>query len=114
MENLEKIQKYRTIIKQILGQYATYKPSHGEIEIQALFDTEHDHYQVLGVGWNKKERVYGCSMHLDIKNNKIWIQINNTELDIGQALVEMGVPKEDIVIGFQPVYIREVSGYAIA
>jgi hypothetical protein len=53
-------------------------------------------------------------MHLDIKNGKIWIQINNTELDIGQALVEMGIPKEDIVIGFQPVYIRQVSGYAIA
>ncbi|BBC24751.1 fdxN element excision controlling factor protein [Pseudanabaena sp. ABRG5-3] len=46
-------------------------------------------------------------MHLDIKNGKIWIQINNTELDIGQALVEKGVPKEDIVIGFQPVYIRQ-------
>ena len=114
MENLEKIDKYRTIIKQILSQYASYKPSYGDIEIQTLFDTEQDHYQVLGVGWNKKERIYGCSMHLDIKNGKIWIQINNTELDIGQALVEKGVPKEDIVIGFQPVYIRQVSGYAIA
>lgn len=114
MENLEKIHKYRIVIKEILNQYATYKPSYGEIEVQTLFDTEHDHYQVLGIGWNKKERVYSCSMHLDIKNNKIWIQINNTELDIGQALVKMGVPKEDIVIGFQPVYIREVSGYAIA
>jgi hypothetical protein len=48
------------------------------------------------------------------KNSKIWIQINNTKLDIGQALVEKGVPKEDIVIGFQPVYIRQISGYAIA
>jgi hypothetical protein len=43
-----------------------------------------------------------------------WIQINNTELDIGQALAENGGQKEDIVIGFQPVYIRQVSGYAIA
>jgi len=114
MENLDKVQKYRTIIKQILSKYGTYKPANGEIEIQTLFDTEHDHYQVLGVGWDKKERIYGCSMHLDIKNDKIWIQTNNTELDIGQALVEMGVPKIDIVIGFQPVYIRQVSGYAIA
>jgi len=46
--------------------YASYKPSYGDIEIQTLFDTEQDHYQVLGVGWNKKERFYGCSMHLDI------------------------------------------------
>jgi hypothetical protein len=43
-----------------------------------------------------------------------WIQINNTELDIGQALAANGGQKEDIVIGFQPVYIRQVSGYAIA
>ena len=82
--------------------------------MQFLSDTEHDHYQVLGVGWDQKTRVYGASLHLDIKNGKIWIQLNNTELDIGQALVEKGVPKEDIVIGFQPVYIRQVSGYAIA
>lgn len=53
-------------------------------------------------------------MHLDIINNKIWIQLNNTELDVDQALVEMGVPKEDIVIGFLPAYIRHASGYVIA
>ena len=114
METLEKIDKYRSIIKQILSQYATYKPSYGDINIQTAFDTENDHYQVIAIGWDQKERVYGCSIHLDIKNDKIWIQINNTELDIGQALVEMGVSKEDIVIGFQPVYMRQYSGYAIA
>ena len=42
MENLEKIDKYRAIIKQILSQYASYKPSYGDIEIQTLFDTEQD------------------------------------------------------------------------
>lgn len=114
MENLEKIDKYRSIIKQILSQYATYKPSYGDINIQTDFDTENDHYQLIAIGWDQKERVYGCSIHLDIKNDKIWIQINNTELDIGQALVEMGVSREDIVIGFQPAYMRQYSGYAIA
>jgi XisI protein len=69
---------------------------------------------VVAIGWDKEERVYGCSIHLDIKNEKIWIQINNTELDIGQDLIEMGIQKEDIVIGFQPPYMRSFSGYAIA
>jgi len=115
MENLEKIHNYRTIIKQILRQYASYKPSYGEIEIQTLFDIENDHYQVLWLGWNTKdERVYGCSMHLDIQAGKIWIQANNTEMDIAEALVERGVPKEDIVIGLQPAYLRPYTGYAIA
>ncbi len=114
MENLEKIHNYRNIIKQILSQYATYKPSHGEIEMQTLFDTEQDRYQVLAIGWDQEKRIYGCSMHLDIKAGKIWIQANNTEIDIAEALVAQGVPKEDIVIGLQPDYLRQYTGYAIA
>ena len=115
MENLEKIHNYRTIIKQILSQYASYKPSYGEIEIQTLFDLENDHYQVFWLGWNAKDdRVYGCSLHLDIKAGKIWIQANNTEMDIAEVLVAKGVSKEDIVIGLQPVYLRPYAGYAIA
>jgi hypothetical protein len=114
METLEKKQTYSTIIKQLLEEYATYKPTYGDIEIQTIFDLERDHYQVVAVGWNQKERIYGCSIHLDIKDEKVWIQINNTELDIGQDLVNRGIPKDDIVIGFQPPYLRQVSGYAIA
>lgn len=113
MATLDKKQTYRTLIKQLLEEYATYKPAYGDIEIQTVFDLEHDHYQVVAVGWNKKERIYGCSIHLDIKDEKVWIQVNNTELDIGQDLVNRGIPKDDIVIGFQPLYLRKVSGYAV-
>lgn len=105
--------RYRAIARKILTEYGSYKPSHGDIEIQTIFDNEHDHYQVVAVGWDKQERIYGCSIHLDIKDEKIWIQVNNTELDIGRHLVEMGVPKSDIVIGFQSPLIRKYSGYAI-
>ena len=114
MAMLEKRQTYRTLIQQLLSRYASYKPSHGEIDIQTVFDTEQDHYQVVAVGWDGKERVYGCSVHLDIIDDKIWIQVNNTEWDIGRDLVAMEIPREDIVIGFQPVYLRQYSGYAIA
>jgi hypothetical protein len=114
MENLEKVQNYRTIIKQILSQYATYKPSHGEIEMQTLLDNEQDRYQVLAIGWDNDKRIYGCSMQFDIKAGKIWIQANNTDIDIAEALVAKGVPKEDIVIGLQPDYLRQYTGYAIA
>jgi len=114
MADLEKMPKYRAIVKQLLTEYAGYKPSHGDIEIQTIFDSDGDHYQVVALGWNKKERVYGCSIHLDLKNNKIWVQVNNTELDIGKDLVERGVAREDIIIGFQPPYLRAYSGYATA
>jgi hypothetical protein len=82
--------------------------------MQTLFDNEQDRYQVLAIGWNQDKRIYGCSMHLDIKAGKIWIQANNTDIDIAEALVAQGVPKEDIVIGLQPDYLRQYTGYAIA
>jgi len=53
-------------------------------------------YRVLP---DQKTRVYGSSMHLDIKNGKIWIQINNTELDIGQA-TEMDQSPFKLIDGF--------------
>jgi XisI protein len=107
------LEKYRNIIKQFLTNYAANKPSHGDIEVQTVFDNEQDHYQVVAIGWDNKQRIYGCSIHIDIKDNKIWLQTNNTEIDIGQDLLNSGVPKEDIVIGFQPRYLRAISGYAI-
>ncbi|WZI67234.1 MAG: element excision factor XisI family protein [Gloeotrichia echinulata DVL01] len=46
--------------------------------------------------------MYACYIHLDIKDGKIWIQHNMTEADIGQELVEKGVPASDIILGLHP------------
>jgi hypothetical protein len=35
-------------------------------------------------------------------DNKIWIQQDETEDGIASDLLEAGVPKEDIVLGFRP------------
>ena len=76
---MEKVEKYRDCIKKILSEYAAYKPSYGDVEVQIIFDMERDRYQVIRVGWDNKQRVYGCSMHLDIKDGKIWVQHDGTE-----------------------------------
>jgi hypothetical protein len=52
-------------------------------------------------------------VHIDIKDEKIWIQRNNTEINLADRLVEMGVVKEHIVIGFQSPFTRQFSGYAV-
>ena len=61
-----------------------------------------------------QKRVYNCFIHLDIKDNKIWIQRNMTEADLAQDLMAMGVVKEDIVLGLHPPYKRPLTGYAVA
>jgi XisI protein len=65
------------------------------------------------VGWQNNRRVYGGRVHLDIKDGKIWIQQNNTEREIAEELVGMGVPKSDIVIGFHSPFKRKFTEYAV-
>jgi XisI protein len=63
-----KVETHRAIIKQLLTQHATDKPSHEEIATQTIFDRENDHDQIVSVGWDNQQRVYGCSIHIDIKH----------------------------------------------
>jgi XisI protein len=81
---------------------------------QNIFDIAQDHYQVLDVGWNKNRRVHSCALHLDIIDGKIWVQHNMTEMQIAQKLMEQGVAREDIVLGFQSPYVLEYSGFAVS
>lgn len=113
---MERLEQYRQAIRQLLAAHASFEQnnSDAEIESQLIFDTEHDHYQLLDIGWEDLKRVYNCFIHLDIKNGKIWIQRNMTEADLAEELVEMGVPKEDIVLGLHPIYKRPYTGYGVA
>jgi hypothetical protein len=107
------LKKYRDCIRQLLKEYAEYVCSSDEIEAQVIADTEGNHYQLLYMGWQNKHRIFGPVMHFDIKEGKIWIQWNGTEEEVGERLVEMGVPTHDIVVGFHPPYMRKFTDYAV-
>ncbi|PSB58833.1 XisI protein [Chamaesiphon polymorphus CCALA 037] len=49
-----------------------------------------------------------------MKENRIWIQQNTTDIDLALELVEMGVPKSDIILGLHPPYKRPHTGYGVA
>lgn len=111
---MDKITRYRQIIQKLLTEYANYGKHLGDVERQLVFDTARDHYQIVNVGWHKDQRIYGCSLHLDIKNDKVWIQHNGTEIEIGEELAAQGIPKQDIVIGFHSPYKRRFTEFAVS
>ena len=108
------LEHYRQCIQTILNKHGQFKPNYEEIDNELIFDTVHDHYQLMYVGWNGLKRVYHSIIHFDIKDGKIWIQQNMTDADLAQELENMGVPKEDIVLGLQPPYKRPYTGYGVA
>lgn len=111
---MDKIAKYRECVQGLLTRYASSDVSDEEVEVQLILDTERDHYQWMNVGWHQFNRVYRTIMHFDIKGGKIWLQQNLTDQNPVEELVEMGIPKEDIVLGLQPPYKRQYTTYGVA
>ena len=110
---MDKLKVYRQLVQDILSEYAQYKPASNDLEIQSIFDDTRGHYQVVTLGWEGKKYVHYCLIHIDLKYDKIWIEWNMTEKDIAEDLVKLGVPKEDIVIGFHPPSMRKLTDYSV-
>ena len=109
-----KLETYRTAVQELLARHAQRYPVYTGVEIQTLFDTERDHYQLLLVGWEDLQRVYTCVLHVDIRADKLWIQEDRTEAGAASELMEMGVPKDAIVLAFHAPYKRPYTGFAVA
>lgn len=48
MANLE---HFRQSIQTILTKHGSPKPKHEDVEKEFIFDTIHDHYQLMYIGW---------------------------------------------------------------
>ena len=109
-----KLKKYEAAIIGILNEYAKIKYANIQGGNQLVIDKEHKQYQVITIGWEDNQFVHDCPMHFAIINDKVWIQQNMTEWEVGEMLEESGIPKSDIVIGFLSPDLRPYSKYAVA
>jgi len=115
MAQLEhKLDHYRKIIAQIIQKHGHYKPSHGEIETLIVNDAIADNYLLLDTGWDKTGRVHAVVFHIRIIDEKIWIEVDGTEKGIALELIDLGIPKEDIVLGFIRPKHRHLTDFSIA
>ncbi len=110
---MNNVTRYREIVCRLIEEYAGYKPTHGDIRTEAVVDREHDHYEVMHVGWDGGRRVHGSIIPINIRGGKVWIEHNGTDARIGEELVAAGIPRTDIVLGFQPAEVRPQTSYGV-
>jgi hypothetical protein len=106
---------YPDLVQSILERHSVHH-SDDDTEVELIFDTKRDRYQVIHLGWEEEgmRRVYGCIIHIDLKDGKIWIQRDRTEIGVANELVEAGVPTSDIVLGFHSPYKRPYTEFAVS
>ncbi len=110
-----KVKKYQDIIISFLKEQA--KSTSGidsNVRNEVIADTKSNNFQLLHVGWKGAHYQFFISFHFSIINEKIWLQWNRTEHEVVNYLMEKGVPKEDIVLGLKPPYVRKHTGFAVA
>jgi hypothetical protein len=110
---MDRVDHYREIVRRVVEEYASHKPSNGQIDTEAIIDRDKDHYEVVHVGWDGVNRVHGSVIHLDIINGKIWVQYDGTNRPVAEELLAAGVPREDIVLGFHPPRVRQYTDFAV-
>jgi hypothetical protein len=111
---MDRLDHYREIIKQVINEYASYKPSHGEIDCEVVIDAQGNHYELMHVGWQGKRRIHGTVIHIDLIGDKVWIQHDGTSTGVAKDLLDAGIPQSDIVLGFHSPRVRKHTEFAVA
>jgi hypothetical protein len=111
---MDKLNSYRDLIRRILSSYheLNIRASDTKNESVLVFDSEHDHYLLLTMGWQGDERIKNVMIHLHLRSGKIWIEEDWTEDGVATDLLQAGVPRDDIVLAFHPPHLRRYTEFA--
>lgn len=113
---MDKLETYRSLIKRLLTELAELANRHPnpDVELICAFDENRDQYLLMSVGWQGDRRQRGTPVYIRIRNGKVWVEDEWTDERLVERLVEAGIPKQDIVLGFQAPSLRELTDFAVA
>ena len=102
--------EYEQAIIDTLLESIPVNPIPNTLQVVPVFDRQLNRYQILCQGWTSEEkRVFYPIIHVEIVRGKVWIQHNQSDIDIGEALSQHGIPKSQIVLGLHPPSIRQLN-----
>ena len=112
MDTLIDVKSKKLIVQQIVEQLAQVDSTEPDDATIKILDQTGGHYLLFNNTWKDGRRYYGCFLHIDVHpDGKIWLQHDGTGLNIAEQLLEAGIAKEEIVLGFQPPSVRGVLGF---
>ncbi|MDX2245769.1 MAG: XisI protein [Bacteroidia bacterium] len=112
---MEKIAIFHKIILETLMEYQSqFRQTSQDIQSEIIVDDKAYHYQFLWTGWRGNQHIFSVVFHVDIIKEKIWIQQDNSEVGLANLLVEKGIRKDEIVLGYFPKAHRQYTDFAVA
>lgn len=104
---MDKLANYQKIIEQILIEIRNLVAQDVECEALLCIDILRGQYILMSDGWVNGQRYYHTIIHIELKpNNEVWLRCDNTDLEIGQQLIDKGIAKNDILPAFYSPKMR--------
>jgi len=113
---MDTITKYRTIVKETLTKHADFANQHitNGLESHVILDDINNRFLLLHTGWQEDKRIRSIMAYIRLVKDKVWIDEDWTEDGIASDLLAVGVPKENIVLGFRHPDMRPYTEFAVA
>jgi XisI protein len=113
---MDRITKLQQAIIAVMDEYITdhaHSRSLKDLKYEKLMDLNNHHYQLIRVGWLDKQRIFNLIFHVDIIDDKIWIQEDSLEYSVAERLGDNGIGKKDIVLAYFSATHRQYTEYAV-
>jgi len=101
-------------VRKVMQEWLAWIKPSDNFHVELVIDETKKRFLLMGDGWYGYRRSYGPMLDVSLRDGKIWINEDNTEEGIPDTLLSQGILPEEIVLGWQPEYKRELTGFAVA
>lgn len=111
---MDKLTHYQKFITDFLNSFANSLKKGGNEDVFVIVDKENQQYQLLKMYWQDNRRIHDIIFHFSIKDEKIVLQVNNTDINLEPVFAKNHIPKKDVVIGWHNDFHHQLEGYEYA
>lgn len=107
---MDRIEKYRQILQQIVKRHAQFQPANGNIQTHAVCDIVNDDYMVVDSGWNEKgRRIYDVVLHFRLQDDIVYVERDNTDAEVTRELLAAGIERENVTLAYNALPYQKLN-----
>jgi hypothetical protein len=111
--NLAETQRLLSAIVHEVYQRA-YTPDFDGVDVELWIDPDTNNYGVWFFGWDVSGQVLTPNIHMRIRQGKIYIEENVSDIDVLDRLISAGINPDQIVLAYQHPSERAFFEFATA
>jgi|SRR3954466_6459718 hypothetical protein len=98
---MDKLEKYRRILRETVERHAKFQPANGSIKTHSIVDEADGDFMVIDAGWSEKgRRIYDVTLHFRLEDETVIIERDTTDAEVVRELLEKGIDKGDVILAF--------------